>query len=140
MRFVAPLRRGAACLLAVSALCLGACASVSAPSPVGLQGEESPVHFDTGAVAIYLVDYNGAPLRKAMVNIESADVDNSYRTAAFSDDFGQVSFRGVPESVRISVFHSETSANYSRVFDVPSRGITELRMILETYVEPPPVE
>lgn len=51
----------------------------------------------------------------------------------FSDVFGRVSFNALPERVRISVWHSQTRANYSRVVDVPPSGITELRMMVDTY-------
>ena len=33
---------------------------------------------------------------------------------------------------RISVYHAETRANYSREFDAPSSGTTELRTMVET--------
>jgi hypothetical protein len=67
-----------------------------------------------------------------MVNIEGAGSTADYfRTAAWSDHAGRVSFNGVPEEVRISVYHAETQGNYSRVFHVPPSGVTELRMLVQ---------
>jgi hypothetical protein len=128
-------RRGAAGLLATSALLLQGCASVPAGSAMELDPGKRGVKFDTGRVALTVTDYGGFPLRKAMVNVEAIDSEDYFRTAAFSDNFGQVSFNGLPDRVRITVFHAETAATYSRVFDVPSSGLTELRMILETFEE-----
>lgn len=66
------------------------------------------------------------------MDIESAGGDGYYRTAAFSDYSGRVMFAGVPEQVRISVYHAESQGNYSREFVVPPSGNTELRMLVET--------
>nr|PZN63452.1 MAG: hypothetical protein DIU62_11045 [Pseudomonadota bacterium] len=104
--------------------------------PVDLGDAHERVKFNTGRVTLTITDYAGRPLQKARVDIEGLNDHRDYfRTAAFSDVFGRVSFSGVPERVRISVWHSETRANYSRVVDVPPTGITELRMLVETYEE-----
>jgi hypothetical protein len=139
--------RGAALCVAMIAGLLGACASApmasapmaSAPmasAPMALE-QGSGKKFNTGRVSLYLTDYDGRPLSKAMVNIESAgDTGKEYfRTAAWSDVRGFVSFAGLPEEIRISVFHAETLGNYSRVFHVPSSGTTELRMMIEPQVD-----
>jgi hypothetical protein len=48
---------------------------------------------------------------------------------------GYVTFAGVPEEIRISVYHAESMGNYSRVFHVPPSGTTELRMMIEPQLE-----
>lgn len=85
-------------------------------------------------MSLTITDYDGRPLARARVDVEGVNDHRSYfRTAAFSDVFGRVSFNALPERVRISVWHSQTRANYSRVVDVPPSGITELRMMVDTY-------
>jgi hypothetical protein len=130
-------RYGAAGLLAVCGFVLAGCAGVPATRPMALEGDRPAVKFNTGRVTVYVTDFAGRPLTKAMVDVESTGRDHNeyFRTAAFSDVWGRVTFNGVPEQVRISVYHAETQGNYSRVFDVPSTGITELRMLLETQVQ-----
>jgi hypothetical protein len=128
-------RYGAASLLAACLVAAG-CASMPADRPMALEGGKPAVKFNTGRVTVYVTDTSGRPLPKAMVDLESTGRDHNeyFRTAAFSDVSGRVTFNGVPEQVRISVYHAETQGNYSRVFDVPSTGITELRMLLEPQV------
>ncbi len=133
MRFFPPTLRAAA-LAAVLGLTLAACASVPPGAPVPLTESGQGKKFHTGRVMLTVTDYGGRPLRQARVDVEGINDHTDYfRTAAFSDVWGRVTFAGVPERVRISVFHAETRANYSREFDVPSIGTTELRMLVETF-------
>lgn len=123
----------AAGLAAVLGLILAGCATRPANVPVDLEGRP-PVKFNTGRVTVVVTDYGGYPLRQARVDVEGINDHKAYfRTAAFSDVLGRVTFAGVPEKIRVSVYHAETRANYSREFDVPSIGTTELRMLVETY-------
>jgi hypothetical protein len=132
MRINALLRPVIAGLLAVAGLAAAGCASMPAGQAVPIEGDAPAVRFNTGRVTLYVTDLDGRPLPKAMVDIESAGRTTDYfRTAAFSDQSGRVSFNGVPEEVRISVYHAETQGNYSRVFNVPSSGVTELHMLVE---------
>jgi hypothetical protein len=126
-------RHGSAGLLAVLGIVLAGCASVPQQGPVGLGGSETAHKFNTGRVTLVISDFNGQPLSRARVDIESAGGDDYYRTAAMSDYSGRVSFAGVPEQVRISVYHAESQGNYSREFVVPSSGTTELQMLVETF-------
>ena len=120
-------------LTVVLGIALAGCATVPAKAPVELSGA-SATKFNTGRVTVVVTDFGGTPLRLARVDLEGINDHQSYfRTAAFSDVWGRVSFAGVPERVRISVYHAETRANYSREFDVPSIGTTELRMLVETF-------
>jgi hypothetical protein len=127
-------RYATATLLAMCGLVLAGCAGMPVDRPLSLEGDKAGAKFNTGRVTVYVTDFSGRPLTQAMVNVESSgsDFNEYFRTAAFSDVWGRVTFNGVPEQVRISVYHAETQGNYSRVFAVPSSGITELRMQLET--------
>jgi hypothetical protein len=132
MRTNVPLRYISASLLTVGGLMLGGCASYPTGQGVPITGEAPAVRFNNGRVLLYVTDLSGRALAKAMVNVESADAAADYfRTAAFADESGRVSFSGLPEQVRISVYHAATQGNYSRVFTVPSTGVTELRMMVE---------
>lgn len=126
-----PRHAGTAVLAACGLLMAGCAAGPAADRPVALRGEPA-AKFNTGRVTLWVTDWGGRPLRHARVDIESAGGNDYYRTAAMSDPWGRVNFNGVPEQVRISVYHAETRGNYSREFLVPSTGITELRMMLET--------
>lgn len=135
MRFPEPVRRATTIAAVVLGIALAGCATqpVTGTGPVPLSGEKAS-KFHTGRVMLTVTDYGGTPLRQARVDVEGINDHNDYfRTAAFSDVFGRVTFAGLPERVRISVYHAETRANYSREFDVPSSGTTELRMLVETY-------
>lgn len=124
------LSRGQVGVLMLAGILLAGCAGVPAAKPVALGDDEGRVKFHTGRVTVYVTNADGLPLAKAMVDLESTEGDEYFRTAAFSDNYGKVSFAGVPETVRISVYHAETQSNYSRMFDIPSSGTTELRMLL----------
>jgi hypothetical protein len=117
---------------AVLALAMAGCASMTPRRDMSLSGNEPAVKFNTGRVSLTVTDWGGRPLAQARVDLESVGNGDYFRTAAMSDVFGRVSFAGVPEQVRISVYHAQTQANYSRQFDVPSSGTTELRMMMET--------
>lgn len=132
MRFNGCMRQGAISLVAVLGVVLAGCAGMPAERPVALSGAEPAAKFNTGRVTVVVTDFAGQPLQQAMVDLESASSDDEYfRTAAFSDVWGRVSFAGVPQRVRINVYHSETRSSYSREFQVPDIGTTELRMMLE---------
>lgn len=132
MRTKASVRFFSAGLLTAVVLMLGGCASGPTGQGVPITGEAPAVRFNNGRVLLYVTDLSGRALAKAMVDVESADSTADYfRTAAFADESGRVSFSGLPEQVRISVYHAATQGNYSRVFTVPSTGVTELRMMVE---------
>lgn len=124
--------------LLLLALTLAGCASSGASSrpapaaPVALSGDQSARQFNTGRILLFVTDWGGKPLSQARVDVESVGDNEYFRTAALSDVMGRVSFAGVPKEVRISVHHAATQGNYSRQFNVPATGTTELRMMLET--------
>lgn len=133
MRFPEPSRRALGLAALVLGIALAGCAAQPpANSPVPLSTQKATFH--TGRVLLTVVDYGGFPLRQARVDVEGINDHKDYfRTAAFTDVFGRVNFAGLPERVRITVYHAETRANYSREFDVPSSGTTDLRMMVETF-------
>lgn len=131
MRFNGRMRQGAVSLVAVLGVALAGCASMPASQPMALGGSEPSVRFNTGKITVVLTDFAGQPLQQAMVDIESTENGDYFRTAAFSDVWGRVSFAGVPQKVRVNVYHAQTRGMYSREFLVPSSGNTELRMMIE---------
>jgi hypothetical protein len=132
MRTLSSMRYFSAGLLTALGLLLGGCANGPTGQGVPITGETPAVRFNNGRVMLHVTDLGGRALAKAMVNVESTDPSSDYfRTAAFADESGRVSFSGLPEQVRISVYHAATQGNYSRVFTVPSTGVTELRMMVE---------
>lgn len=139
MKFSGHVRQVLAGSLAGTLLLLGGCAtkpgsnSRPAGAPVALADEEKEqARFNTGKVVVTLTDYAGQPLRSARVDVESGSKSEDYfRTAAMSDQYGRVSFNGVPTEVRITVYHAESQGNYSREFHIPPSGVTELRMMIE---------
>lgn len=133
MRFISHVRHCRTALLAALGMALAGCASVPSQGPVGLGGGAPAAHFNTGRVNLYLTDFEGRPLDRARVDVESTGDDDYYRTAAFSDWSGRVSFAGVPQQVRISVYHAASQGSYSREFIVPSSGTTELQMLVESF-------
>lgn len=134
MRSNRRLRQGALPMVALLGVVLAGCASLPSERPMALSGAEPAVTFNTGRVTVVVTDFGGQPLQKAVVDIESTDSSNYFRTAAFSDMWGRVSFAGVPGQVRINVYHAESRGSYSREFLVPSSGTTELRMMIEPHM------
>jgi hypothetical protein len=125
-------RRRLVAMLAVAAL--AGCASAPPQDVTEAAAEGAQAGFNTGRVSLTVTDFGGRPLDRARVDIEGLNDHREYfRNAAFSDVFGRVSFNGVPQRVRITVFHAATRASYSQVFDVPPTGITELRMLVDTF-------
>ena len=103
MRYTRHMRVVAGLTAAVLGIALAGCATVPANAPVELSGE-SATKFNTGRVTVVVTDFGGTPLRLARVDVEGINDHQSYfRTAAFSDVWGRVSFAGVPERVRISL-------------------------------------
>jgi len=130
MRFISHVHHCRTPLVAALGLALAACASVPSQGPVGLGGAPA-AHFNTGRVNLYLTDYEGRPLDRARVDIEGTG-DDYFRTAAFSDWSGRVSFAGVPQQIRISVYHAASQGSFTQEYIVPSSGTTDVQMLVET--------
>jgi hypothetical protein len=63
----------------------------------------------------------------------SWDSPSFYMTSAFTDGFGQVTFRDVPEVAEVNIQHP--GGNYMGTVLVPQLSTIELRLILETFGE-----
>jgi hypothetical protein len=110
---------------------LAGCASVPRQfSPVSLDTPQ--VQFSLGRVLLVLTDENGLPMPRTRVDF-SWESPYFYKTSAFTDGTGYVTFSGVPEVAEVSIDHP--GGNYTRILYVPQRGTSELRVILDTYGE-----
>jgi hypothetical protein len=109
---------------------LGACASTQSPGPVSLDNPE--VAFPSGRIKVYLTDEDGQPMTRTRVDFFWQSPEYN-RTSAMTDNYGQVSFAGVPEVAEVSIDHP--GGNYTRTLVVPQRGTSELRVMLDTFGE-----
>lgn len=109
-------------------LLVGAC--VSGPRPgdaVGLQGK--PVQFSQGRVRVVLLDEYGIAMPGLRVDI-SWQEPYFYKTSAFTNRQGEVTFSGIPQLAEVSVDHP--GGNYSSAVIVPQTGQPEMRLMLDT--------
>lgn len=118
------------------AFALGACTTVN-QGPMDLPGAEPRAQFNTGSLAVVVTDQHGKPLQGARVDID-ADQPDFYRNSGMLDWRGSVTFRGVPQVVRVSVNHPR--GYFSAPYRVPPNGLAEMRMIVnvDDEVAPPP--
>jgi hypothetical protein len=124
---VAPLAAAAA--LSILALVLVSCASVAGPD--SRASLETPgVKFSNGRIFLELVDEDGMPMVKTRVDFAWQSPEY-YKTSAFTDDIGRVTFKGVPEVAEVTIYHP--GGIYQRTLIVPQQGASELRVILDTY-------
>jgi hypothetical protein len=124
-----------AAMLPVGVLLCGALftACASAPRTFGPVSLDTPeVAFSSGKISVFLTDENGLPMVRTRVDF-SWQKPEFYKTSAFTDNNGQVTFNGVPEVAEVSIDHP--GGNYTKTLVVPQRGISELRVILDTYGE-----
>jgi hypothetical protein len=124
---VAPLVAAAA--LSILALVLVSCASVA-----GLDSRASldapGVKFSNGQIFLVLVDEDGMPMVRTRVDF-AWESPEYYKTSAFTDDIGRVTFKGVPEVAEVTINHP--GGMYQRTLIVPQQGVSELRVTLDTY-------
>jgi len=115
-------------LLAASlGLLLGACAASTAPRGMDL-GQPAP-RFNIGRMTVVLVDEYGIELPGMRVDL-SWQEPSFFKTSAFTNRQGQVTFSGVPEIAELSVDHP--GGNFTGVVAVPQSGRPEYRIILDT--------
>ncbi len=108
---------------------LAGCASTTRQfSPVSL--DTPTVSFTNGRIMLFLTDENGLPMTRTRVDF-SWESPQFYKTSAFTDNNGQVTFSGVPEVAEVSIDHP--GGNYTKTLVVPQRGTSEMRVILDTY-------
>lgn len=88
-----------------------------------------PVEFSRGRVTVVLVDEYGIALPGMHVMV-SWEEPSHYKTSAFTDRAGQVTFTGLPKVAEFSVHHP--GGLYAEAFAVPQLGNPELRVVLNT--------
>jgi len=114
--------------LALAALLAG-CAAMPPRYDLSTPGTPA-VHFPNGRVTFVLTDEQGLPLQRYRVDM-SWEHPDFYRTSAFTDSFGRVTFNGVPELANVSI--DSPGGLYSQYLLVPQRGSNELPVILQTF-------
>jgi hypothetical protein len=90
------------------------------------------VNFTNGRIMLLLSDENGMPMVRTRVDL-SWESPQFYKTSAFTDNYGQVIFKGVPEVAELSIDHP--GGNFTSTLVVPQRGMMQLPVILDTYGE-----
>jgi hypothetical protein len=95
--------------------------------PVNL--ERPQVQFSTGRMTVVIVDEYGITLPGMQVNV-SWEEPFFYKTSAFTNRQGEVSFAGVPQIAEVSIDHP--AGNYTQMLLVPQSGRPELRVTLDT--------
>lgn len=122
-----PARSATFCLAAAGAL-LASCAGT--PRQSALVNLDRPaVQFSQGRVTFTVVDEFGYALNGMRVDM-SWDEPNFYKTSAFTNRDGQVSFSGVPAVAEVSVDHP--GGIFTQTLLVPQSGRPELRVMLDT--------
>jgi hypothetical protein len=114
--------------MAAMAAMISACAY--APRPLGLTGfEPQRAEFNHGRVTVVLTDEFGSPMPGYRVDFTWQKPD-FYKTSAFTNRDGQVTFTGVPDVAEVSINHD--AGLYERMLMVPQRGSSELRVMVDT--------
>lgn len=107
---------------------LASCAAAPGPNaPVNLN--RPPVQFSQGRVIVVLVDEYGKTLPGMRVDM-FWDEPSHYRTSAFTNRMGEVTFSGVPPVAEVSIDHP--GGNYTRTLLIPQTGRPELRVTVDT--------
>jgi len=112
----------------LASILLASCASVTR-EPVSSNLERPKVKFNQGRMSVVLVDEYGYSLPGMQV-VLSWEEPSFYKTSAFTDRQGQVTFSGIPEVAEVSIHHP--GGYYSSTVLVPQSGRPELRLILDT--------
>jgi hypothetical protein len=117
-------------MLTVTALCFLLSGCAAGPQTGGSLNLERPTpQFNRGRVTVVLVDEYGINLPGMRVDM-SWDEPNFYKTSAFTNRQGEVTFSGIPDVAEVSVNHP--GGIYTRVVLVPQSGQPELRVTLDT--------
>jgi hypothetical protein len=107
---------------------LGACAT-SPRSIEGLNLDQKRPQFNNGRVTVVLVDEYGIAMPGLRVDM-AWQQPSFYKTSAFTNRQGEVTFSGVPEVAEVSVNHP--GGLYMSTVLVPQSGRPEMRVILDT--------
>lgn len=114
--------------IVLASIALASCGAIPRqPVPTGL--ERPKVEFSQGRMSVVLVDEYGYSLPGMQVFL-SWEEPSFYKTSAFTDRQGQVSFSGIPEVAEVSVDHP--GGTYTSMVLVPQSGRPEMRVILNT--------
>jgi hypothetical protein len=110
---------------------LTACASVSGQRGlVGLGLDSSPRSvLSTGRVTVEVRDENGYTMAGYMVDIGWQE-PRFYKTRAFTDRNGRVTFSGVPDVAEVTINHE--GGIYQQILIVPQTGRADLPVMLDT--------
>ena len=120
--------RSATAAIGLASAFLAACAGAPRMhAPVGL--ERPPVQFSQGRITFTVVDEYGYAMPGLRVNM-SWDEPNFYKTSAFTNREGQVSFSGVPSIAEVSVDHP--GGIFMQTLHVPQSGRPDVRVMLDT--------
>jgi hypothetical protein len=95
---------------------------------VGLDSTPKAV-FSTGRVTIEVRDENGYTMPGYMVDIGWQE-PRFYRTRAFTDRNGRVTFSGVPDVAEVTISHE--GGMYQQTLIVPQSGRADLPVMLDT--------
>jgi hypothetical protein len=94
----------------------------------------------TGRLMLVVVDQDGRPLARALVDVISAGTTGSYRERAITDGLGRISFSSVPEMVNLTVIADNPaySGTFSQNIGVSQVGSSEVRVTVQTFAIPQP--
>lgn len=107
---------------------LGAC-STSPRSDAAVDLEPRRSQFSHGRVTVVLVDEYGITMPGMKVDL-SWQEPSFYKTSAFTNRQGEVTFAGVPELAEVSVDHP--GGYFTGTLLVPQSGRPEYRVMLDT--------
>lgn len=107
---------------------LAACAATPGRN-VPLNLERPAVQFSQGRISFTLVDEFGYALSGLRVSM-SWDEPIFYKTSAFTNRDGQVSFSGVPSIAEVTVDHP--GGIFTQTYAVPQSGRPDVRLMLDT--------
>lgn len=124
------LRRACLPTVAMALLCsvLGACSTSPRPY-TGLDLEPRQSAFSHGRVTVVLLDEYGIAMPGMRVDL-SWQEPSFYKTSAFTNRQGEVTFSGVPELAEVSVNHP--GGYFTGALLVPQSGRPEYRVMLDT--------
>ena len=107
---------------------LASCAGVPRQfSPVGLDSPRPPIN--RGRVTFELIDEYGTQMAGYMVDF-GWEAPSFYKTRAFTDRGGRVTFYGVPEVAQVAINHE--GGYWEQILIVPQTGSSDLRVMLDT--------
>jgi hypothetical protein len=115
-------------LVAPIGFVVSSCTAVSPLiTPAGMESRD--VGSSRGRVTVELVDEYGTQMAGYMVDFSWNEPD-FYKTRAFTDRNGMVTFNGVPTTATVSISHE--GGLYEQNILVPQRGRSDFRVMVDT--------